>query len=103
MDLRSLALAIALLGLGGCRCSKGSDAPTPAASSTVTISIESEPVGATVTIDGTTVGVTPVHAAVAPGQRRLLLTKDGFISHQSDVKIGEGLPSSFKASLLMKK
>lgn len=105
MPFRSLALTALLLSALACQDTTKHE-PLPVAqapsATAITIAVESEPAGASVTIDGKSVGNTPLSQALEPGEHRIGLSKDGFVPHESTVTVGAGSPTGFRVPLVRK-
>lgn len=65
-----------------------------------TLEIDSEPVGATVQIDGRTLGTTPYRRDTFVGQHEVLLSKPGYGLHTGSVQIVEGDTAKLSATLI---
>jgi hypothetical protein len=61
--------------------------------------VESEPPGATISLDGAESGVTPTELEPAAGTHRIELRADGYVPYQLDVEIREGIASHVNVSL----
>ncbi len=70
-------------------------APAPAAS----LSVTTNPDGATVYVDGKARGATPVEIAVAPGEHRVRIEKDGYLENSRQVSVAAGEASPLRVAL----
>jgi|RhiMetStandDraft_4_1073278.scaffolds.fasta_scaffold24042_2 hypothetical protein len=71
-----------------------------AAASTAKLFVSSDPVGATVYVDGKRVGQTPFEVKNVPaGDHRVRLTKDGYLENQRVVTVGAGRTRSVHVQL----
>ncbi len=75
-------------------------APATVASSTPSptawpFRVVSDPMGATIAVDGVTQGTTPRTLRLAPGTHRLRLTLEGSVV-ENEVRVGEGMPTGIR-------
>ncbi|AKF07911.1 Serine/threonine protein kinase [Sandaracinus amylolyticus] len=70
----------------------------PAAAATASLRVDSTPPGASVRIDGTRIGTTPLIAEVLPARHRVVLEHDGYLPAENEVELaraGEHATLSF--------
>jgi hypothetical protein len=65
-----------------------------------TLDIDSDPAGATVQIDGRTLGTTPYHRDTFVGQHEVQISKPGYGLHTSSVQVTEGDTAKLNATLI---
>lgn len=63
------------------------------------VSISSDPPGATVFVDGTDLGTTPLEAELEPGEHALKIEQDGFVAHEETFSASGGALATFSVSL----
>src|SRR5689334_944615 len=63
------------------------------------ISVVSEPVGATVYVDGQAQGTTPVAVKAAPGDHRVRVEKNGYLENSRVVSVPSGSSRSVQVKL----
>jgi len=64
------------------------------------VAITSDPSGATIYIDGTKVGTTPMEQALSPGGHRAEARKDGFVTQTRELKTVQGVREALSFELL---
>lgn len=94
--IRALVVAIALMPTSALHANSPNARATSAASA---LSIASDPPGAAVYVDGKFEGETPVDVAVAPGDHRVRLVKQGFLENARVVNVAAGQPGSLTVKL----
>ena len=74
--------------------------PTAPAANPGSLSVETDPVGATVLVDGQSWGVTPLaERNVAPGDHRVRVVKDGYLDNSRVVSVQPGQTGRVRVSL----
>ncbi len=77
----------------GLRKLKSHDAVTTA------LVVDSDPPGATVTLDGVPVGTTPLEQEVDPGAHALEIASDGYVSQSKSVEVERGTTAALRFAL----
>jgi hypothetical protein len=86
-----LLTASMILGFPGPASVQGATAAPNASTATGSLSVETDPVGATVMVDGESWGTTPVALrAIAPGDHRVRVVKQGYLDNSRVVSVQAG-------------